>query len=159
MLTAHYRDKINFTWESLSAAQNALTNLRETIRGIKAENSLLEQPKNDVGQFWQRFLEAANQDLNLPKALAVLWELVKSDLSNQEKSINLKKMDQVLGLGLEKYLGKRLEVPQKVSLLIQERESSRKSGDFEKSDRIRKEIEKLGFLVEDTSSGPRVKKK
>ncbi len=150
ILTSHYRQGINFTWESLGAAQSALDNLRAEIR-------VWEQPKEVDPKFWQRFLEAANDDLSLPKALAIMWEMVKSDLSSSSKSATILEMDKILGLKLDEYLGKKIEVPDSVKKLIEERETTRKSGDFAKSDKLREEIKKLGFEIEDTSSGPKIK--
>lgn len=158
MLTAHYRDKINFTWEALSGAQNTLNKIRDEIRGWSLENGLSQQPKDDVGQFWQRFLEAASHDLNLPKALAVMHEMLKSGVSTNQKAEIILKMDEILGLGFEEYLGKPLEVSQEVMELVEKRENARKSGDFDKSDKLRKEIKDLGYEVEDTPGGARVKK-
>ncbi|MFH0937568.1 MAG: cysteine--tRNA ligase [Candidatus Daviesbacteria bacterium] len=149
-LTAHYKDKLNFTWESLGASQNALNNLRDEIRTY-------EQPNHIDEGFWQRFLDAANNNLGLPQALAILWEMVKSDLPTEEKAATILEMDKILGLGLEKYLGKPIKIPEEVKKLIDEREMIRKSGDFEKADEIRKEIKKLGFEIEDTPKGPKVK--
>ncbi len=149
-LTAHYRDKINFTWESLGAAQNALNNLRAEIR-------LLEQPKGELGLFWHKFLEVANNDLNLPQALAVAWEMIKSDLPTSEKSRDLLEMDKILGLELQEYLGKEVEVSEEIMHLVRKREQARNTGDFKLSDELRKEIKKLGFEIEDTESGPKVK--
>lgn len=150
-LTAHYRDKLNFTWKSLEAAQNALNNLKEEIR-------LWEEPKGNVGQYYQRFLEAANNDLNTPQALAIVWEMVKSDISTAQKSKDLLEMDKILGLGLEEYIGKKVEVPEEVMKLVNKREQARKKGDFKESDKLRKEIKKLGFEIEDTVDGPRLKR-
>ncbi len=150
-LTAHYRDKLNFTWESLTGAQNALNNLRETIRDW-------DEPKIGCAQFEQDFMEALNNDLNTPQALAVMWELVKSDYPTSAKAESLLKMDQVLGLKLEDYLGKRIEIPEEVQKLVNQREQARKSEDFKKSDKLRKEIKKLGFEIEDTSSGPKIRR-
>lgn len=149
-LTAHYRDKLNFTIESLKASQHALNNLRSEIRAW-------DQPKGDVGQFWQRFVEAANNDLNIPQAVAQLWEMVKSDTPTSGKSRDLLEMDKILGLGLDQYIGKPLEVPEDVMHLVRKREQARNTGDFKESDKLRKEIKKLGFEIEDTASGPRVK--
>lgn len=162
VLTAHYRDKLNFTWQSLEAAQNALDNLREEIRAwpsyTKASEGLLQQPKTIVVQFWQKFMEAANNDLNMPQALAVLWKMVKSDLSSSDKAATLLKMDKVLGLKLDEYLGKPLLIPSEVKKLVEEREKIRKNEEFERADQLRKEIKKLGFEVEDTPSGPKIRK-
>lgn len=150
-LTAHYRDKLNFTWESLTAAQNALNNLRETIREW-------DQPKIGCAEFEQKFLDAVNNDLNIPQALAVMWEMVKSDYPTSAKAESILVMDKVLGLGLEDYLGKQIEVPNTVMRMVKQREQVRKSGDFKKADQLRKEIKDMGFEIEDTSQGPKVKK-
>lgn len=156
-LTAHYRDKLNFTWESLQSAQNALNNLRSIIRGWERVDGLLQQPKGDVVQFWQRFMEAASNDLNIPQAVGVLWEMVRSGDTISGKSNVLLLMDQILGLKLDEYLGKPLQIPEEVQKLITHRENARKSGDFKKSDQIRKEIKKLGYEIEDTSAGSKIK--
>ncbi|MBI3485562.1 cysteine--tRNA ligase [Candidatus Daviesbacteria bacterium] len=150
ILTAHYRDKLNFTWESLQGASNALNNLKEEIRAW-------EKPKGSAGKFWQKFLESANNDLNMPQAVAVLWELIHNTDPDYDKSADLVEMDKILGLGLADYIGKPLQIPANVLKLIKERENARKSGDFAKSDALRKEIKKLGYDVEDTPDGPKIK--
>lgn len=149
-LTAHYRDKLNFTWQSLEAAQNALNNLRGQIRAW-------EKPKANVAQFWQKFLAAANNDLNMPQALAILWEMVKSDSEVEGKSAALLKMDTILGLKLDEYLAASIKIPVEVKKLIEQREKVRKSGNFTKADELRLEIKRLGFEIEDTPAGPVVK--
>lgn len=149
-LTAHYKDNLNFTWKSLDAAASALNKLRGEIR-------LWQQPKDDTSSFWQRFMEAANNDLNMPQAVAVVWEMIHNDEPTSNKSSAILKMDKILGLGLEDYLNKQLEVPEKVQKLVTERENARKSGDFKKSDLLRHEIKKLGFEIEDTPSGSKIK--
>ena len=149
-LTAHYRDKLNFTWESLQGAANGLNNLRETIREW-------DSPNIGCAQFEQDFKEAIDNDLGMPQAVAVLWELLKSDYPTSAKAKTILEMDQVLGLELDKYLGKKTEVPVKVRELVEKREQARKSGDFKESDRLRIEIKKLGFAVEDTPKGPKLR--
>ncbi|MBI2086023.1 cysteine--tRNA ligase [Candidatus Daviesbacteria bacterium] len=149
-LTAHYRDKLNFTWESLQAAQNALNNLRETVRNW-------EQPKIGCAQFEQDFTAAINNDLNTPQALAVLWELVKSDYPTSAKAKTILEMDKILGLKLDEYLDKKIEVPEEVQELVNQREKVRKSGDFKASDELRHQIKKLGYEIEDTPTGPKIK--
>ncbi len=151
VLTAHYRDKLNFTWESLQAAQNALNKIREEIRAW-------EQPKGEVGPFWQKFLEAANNDLNTPQAVAVMHELINSDTTTSGKSREILEMDKVLGLGLDQYLGKPLEVPAEVQKLLEQREEARKNQDFNRSDDLRNRIKQLGYEVEDTALGSKVKR-
>ncbi|MBI4035380.1 cysteine--tRNA ligase [Candidatus Daviesbacteria bacterium] len=148
--TAHYRDKLNFTRESLSAAQNALSNLREIVRDWG-------EPKIGCAQYEQDFAEAINNDLGMPKALAILWDMVRSDYPTSAKAKTLLEMDKVLGLQLDKYLGKEIEVPDEVRKLVNKRETVRKSGDFKESDKLRHQIKKFGYEIEDTPSGPKIK--
>lgn len=150
VLSARYREELNFSWESLQGAQNALNNLREEVRGW-------DNAKIGCAQFEQKFQDAINHDLNTPQALAVMWEMVKSDYPTSAKAQSLLKMDQVLGLKLDEYIAKPVEIPENVQKLLKHRENARKAGDFKKSDKLRNEIKKLGFEIEDTAEGPEVK--
>ena len=149
-LTAHYRDKLNFSWESLGAVQNALNNLREEIR-------LWDEAEGGLGQHWKKFLDAVNNDLNTPQAVAVMWEMVKSNTPASQKAKDLLEMDKILGLDLKKYIGKKIDVPEDVMKLVNKREQARQKGDFKESDKLRHQIKKLGFEVEDSSGGPKIK--
>lgn len=151
VLTAHYRDKLNFTWESLTAAQNALNNLKEIVREW-------EEPEIGCAEYEQKFMDALNNDLNTPQAIAVMWELVKSDYPTSAKASSLLKFDRVLGLKLDEYIAKKIEAPKKVQQLLEKREQAREDKDFETSDKLRKEVKDLGYEIEDTLSGPRLKK-
>lgn len=150
ILTAHYRDKLNFTWESLQAAQNALNNIRRTIRNW-------EKPDGKPSKIYQNFIETANNDLGLPQAVAALHSLIHNTQGSAQDSADLLAIDQVLGLELDKYLAKPIEVPLEVRKLLEQREKAREQKDFEESDRLRNEIKKLGYEVEDTPYGSRVK--
>ncbi|MBI2011923.1 cysteine--tRNA ligase [Candidatus Daviesbacteria bacterium] len=168
VLTAHYRDKLNFTWESLQAASNALNKLREEIRGwpnviLNAnkgsqdlDSSPLWGPSAQNDNYYQRFLDVLNNDLNTPQALAVLHEMISSNSPISNKAKSLLEMDKVLGLKLDEYLGKKLEIPERVKKLVEEREDARKQGNFEKSDELRKKIIELGFEIKDTPKGPKI---
>lgn len=149
-LTAHYRDTLNFTWKSLEAAANGLNNLRAEIRNW-------DEPNNSFTKHWDKFLEAVNNDLNMPQALSIMWDLVKADRDTASKGAALLKMDKILGLKLGEYLAKPIKVPDEVKALVNNREKARAKKDFDKADQIRKQIEKLGFQVEDTPKGPIVK--
>jgi cysteinyl-tRNA synthetase len=166
-LTAHYRDSLNFTWESLQSAQNALGNLRERAGvyelGVKGgkNNPSTPQHLNSLTDksdfFYQKFLDALNNDLNTSQALAVMWDMVKSGLPDAEKGVTLLKMDEVLGLGLGEYVGKKIEVPEEVKKLLEKRENARSQKDFPRSDQLRDEIKKLGYEVLDTPEGQKIK--
>jgi len=149
-LTAHYRSKMNFTWKSLEAAQNALNNLREEV-------SSWDEPKVGCAEFEGNFNAAVGDDLDMPKAVAVMQEMIRSDYPNSAKHQSILKMDEVLGLGLSEL--KKAKLPKGVEELIVKREEFRKAGNFEESDKIRKELLEMGVEVEDTGDGPKWKVK
>lgn len=151
-LGAHYRSKLNFTWEAVGAAQNALLSLYDTVREWK-------KPRGKAREYEERFQTALADDLNMPEALAVMWELVKSDLPSAAKSKTLLRFDEVLGLGLDQYVAKPLKVPAAVKQLVGEREAARKAKNWALADELRKKIAVAGFVVEDTSDGPRAREK
>jgi cysteinyl-tRNA synthetase len=150
-LTAHYKDQMNFTFESLQAAQNALNKLRQEIRAW-------EKPKSEASEFYHKFIESANNDLNTPQAVAVMWDMVRSDIPTSSKSADLLAMDNILGLDLGKYIAKPLDIPVEIQQLVQQREVARQNKDFKTSDDLRLKIHDLGYEVEDTSEGPRFEK-
>ncbi len=153
VLTSHYRSKLNFTWESLQAAQNALNNLNQEV-------SSFDEPRVGCAQFEQDFLQAVNNDLDTPKAIAIMWDLIKTDeFPASAKAQTLFKFDQVLGLKLEETWKKSKAIPKEVQKLVDEREEARKTKDFAKSDELRKEIETAGYLLDDTLDGYKIKKK
>jgi len=155
-LTAHYRSELVFTWESLSAAQKALFTLREHMRRFKenseGEGEVKETAKTD--EYRRAFLEAVNDDLNMPKALTVVWKLVREekDLSDGEKYRLLLEFDKVLALDLEKeeFLEK---LPEEAEILIRKREEARKAKDWATADKLREQLRAMGVIVEDTPQG------
>jgi cysteinyl-tRNA synthetase len=109
------------------------------------------------GKSIEKFNEALLNDLNLPKAIAVVWEVLKSELDESVKILTLLKMDEVLGLGIEEYVG--FQVPEKVKNLAKMRWAYRQQGIFDKADKLRREISEMGFVVEDGSNDYKVKRK
>lgn len=144
-LTAHYRSKLNFSYESLDGAQNALRSLREVVSSYPA-------PSTVNSQFEAKFKEKVNDDLDMPGALASAWELVKSELPEGIKAATLFRFDEVLGLNLAASQTK-IEVAAKK--LIDEREEARASKDFSKADLLRNQLEEMGYALQDTPTGPR----
>ena len=153
-LGAHYRAKLNFTFEAAQAAQNALDKLREIVRGWETPS---EEICDDYGK---RFLEAVRDDLNTPQALAIMWEMVGDEKCvSATKAGTLIEFDKIFGLELEKYIGKKIEIPAEVAELLKVREIARAEKNWSESDRLRDKIEELGFVVEDSSEGQKVKGK
>jgi cysteinyl-tRNA synthetase len=154
-LTTHYRSNLNFTWNSLKAARSALDNLYEMITDIKSEKNKKDF-KKEAKAYHKNFLNFINDDLNVPQALALAWETLKDEnLDNQEKYNLLLDFDKVFGLGLKNL--KEAEIPEKIKTLVEQREKYRQKKDFKKADEIRKEIEEMGFGLEDTSEETKVK--
>jgi len=157
ILTAHYRSKLNFTWKSLEAAQNALKKLRESVLEIQKEAEKSIVLKNDFNKYQDKFLSHVNNDLEMPCALALLWDIIKSKKLDAKTKYNLIiDFDKVFGLNLDRI--KTEKIPAVVLKLIKEREKYRKEKNFAKSDELRKKIRKLGWLVEDSPSGSKLKK-
>jgi cysteinyl-tRNA synthetase len=159
VLTAHYLSKLNFTWESLGAAQNALDKLREIAANLKTEkhSNILKNVGISEKHFSEKFKNYINNDLDMPRALALLWEIVKSEKLNAKTKYKLIiDFDKVLGLDIAKI--KTEKIPAEILKLIKDREKYRKEKNFKKSDEIRKKIELLGWLVEDTPQGPKIRK-
>jgi cysteinyl-tRNA synthetase len=151
-LTAHYRARLNFTWESLEAAQKALKHLRAEVRSLQGKGQSL---KDSPADYRQRFLAAINNDLDTPRALAVVWEMVKNqNLKSKYKKKLILDFDQVLGLGLAEV--RSLKISRKVKELLVKRDKLRKQGKWAEADKIRTQVKKLGFEIEDTEEGPKV---
>jgi cysteinyl-tRNA synthetase len=145
-MTAHYRSPINFTWESLQNAQNSLKKLYDILSGYKESETA--QPSD---RHMSSFLSAINDDLNMPEALAVCWDMLKSNLTEPTKLVTALSMDKVLGLRLEDAVG--YEIPQNINDLARTRQEYRRSGIWEKADIIRRQMSEQGYYVEDLSDG------
>lgn len=166
-LTAHYRTQSNFTWEALEGAQTALFKLHKHFvedYGVK-NGKINEEYKN-------KFHEFINDDLDTPKAIALMWDLIKDEnVLKEDKRATLLEFDKVLGLdlshsdkklvGLLSGKGEKLEIgklSKTIKKLVDDREEARERKDFEKADKIRDELKEKGYEVEDTDEGPEVTK-
>ena len=153
VLQGHYQTKLNFSWEALEGAQNSLNNLYSTIAEYNA-------PKIGCAEFEKDFLEAINDDLDTPKALAVVWNLIGSQYPGEAKLKSLLEFDKVLGLSLkETWEELRRPLPDEIKKFVSEREDLRKQGQWQEADKLRKKVESLGFEINDTDLGPLVKRK
>ncbi|MHA1678791.1 MAG: cysteine--tRNA ligase [Promethearchaeota archaeon] len=159
-LTAHYSSKLTFSWENLKSAQNSLKNLYGKTEEIEKEvrkNLKLKNKSEKYRKYRKKFLERINDDLNMPRALALMWDLIRDKkILLSEKYLLLLDFDRVFGLGLEKI--KKTKIPKQIKELIKKRELYRQQKKWRKADNIRKKIEKLGYLIEDTKEGPKIKK-
>jgi cysteinyl-tRNA synthetase len=150
-LNAHYRTKLSFTLEGLDGAATALDRLRAASYGWGKAGT---PDPTYVG----RFAGQVNQDLNTPRAVAVTWELVKSDLDEATKKATLLVFDRVLGLRLAEWEPLRDEVPDEILALVVQRQQARAEKRWAEADGLRAQIWAAGYEVEDTAEGPRVRR-
>jgi cysteinyl-tRNA synthetase len=149
-LGVNYRDPLNFTWESLQASQNALEKLRNTISAHKNQTErtvLSEEKQKQIDGYRNDFLEAVNNDLNTSKALAVLWDMLKSNVPSIDKYDLAMSFDEILGLKTGET--NSIEIPENIKILLEQRSKLRSEGKYDEADKIRDEIQKQGFEVND----------
>ncbi|MCX6742134.1 MAG: hypothetical protein NTX24_03085 [Candidatus Pacearchaeota archaeon] len=158
-LTAHYRNELIFSWQNMDAAQKTFNTLKNKVIEIKQNLERREMCGEGTVEYKKQFRKIINDDLNVPQALAFFWQILRSDnLSNNDKYALILEFDQVFGLGLDNVQQDKTEIPESIRLLMKERELARKNKNFKLSDQIRQKIYELGYRVEDTSEGQRVKK-
>jgi cysteinyl-tRNA synthetase len=151
-LSSHYRSKLNFSWKSLENAQNSWDKFKQKFLDLgeqtgKADEALVTS-----------FKEKIDDDLNMPQAIALAWEVFKADITDYDKRATLLEFDKVFGLNLAEMAGDD-DAPAEVKKLLDQREKARKSKLWGKADELRDRIEDLGWLIEDESLGARLKKK
>jgi len=151
VLTTHYRKKLNFSWGSLKAADNALKKLYDVVKQLDTQSGKI------LKQYQEKFFSAINDDMNTPEALAVVWEMVKSDNKSADKYMTLLDFDRVLGLQLNKI--RKEEIPTEILESAKKMDQARNNKDYETADKLRAEIEECGYIVKNTIDGSQVVKK
>ncbi|MEI6597344.1 MAG: cysteine--tRNA ligase, partial [bacterium] len=151
-LGTHYRKAMEYSEAAVANAQSGLEHLYNQVRKLGKSRGKINK------KYQEKFLQAINDDLNTSPALAVAQEVLKSGLSAEEKLATVLDFDEVLGLDLASALEKEKILPE-IKKIIKAREKARDEKNWPESDRLRLEIEKLGYIVEDTKDGQRVYKK
>jgi cysteinyl-tRNA synthetase len=157
LLTAHYRTKLNFTDDSITAAQNGLNNLREDLASLPAsEPSSVQSPWSaEAERMREMFHEAINNDLDMPTALSITREVAHTNkITPAERRRLLLDFDRVLGLRLDTVQPKAPRViSEEVQELVRQRNEARAARNWKLSDQLRDQLKALGFEVRDTSKG------
>lgn len=158
--TAHYRTKLNFTFEGVFSSQKALNRLREGYLKQRQGTQTIEQAI--IEDYEKRFEEAVNDDLNMPLAMSIVWEVVRNDHKAKQFAELLEKFDQVIGLDLshcDEYMKEdKEELPKEIKQLVEQRKLARQNKEWQKSDELRDEIVKKGYTVKDTKDNMIVEK-
>jgi cysteinyl-tRNA synthetase len=149
-LQANYRSKQNFTFEALKAAQKGLTIIYNKIKklGINIGEVNID--------FKNKFLDYLLDNFNTPKTLSLISEILKSNLSNEDKLATLLDFDNIWALDFNKIIANDKEdvsLSTDIKRLLTKREEARKNKDFVEADKLRIEIEKLGYKLEDLPNG------
>jgi cysteinyl-tRNA synthetase len=155
-LNTHYRKQLNFTFKALESAKISLEKLQEKIIALKSKDSIKEN-KSLENKLLNQFKKSINDDLNTPEVLAVLWTTLKSKLSNKQKLKISLEIDKVLGLDLKSL--KASKIPQEIKDLADKRLKARLTKDWTTSDKIRTQITKKGYSIDDTADSYLLKKK
>ena len=151
----HYRKPMEYSDESIQAAKNGLEHLCNQVREVSKGGEASAGAANSA--FREKFLEAVNDDLNLPRAMAVIQEMLKSDIPSSEKHTTILDFDRVLGLSLDQ-VDKPQELPAEIQKRVEARRRAREAKNWAESDRLRDEIQALGYTVKDTRDGMKLLK-
>ena len=166
-MTVLYRHRMNFTFTSLRAAEKALTNLRRRVwlwsreaahSSNGAGNGAAHAENAGAAEFRRRFWEAVDADLDLPQALAVTWEMARSELAAREKLALVLEFDEMFGLDLSRAPADN-EVAEEIVATLRQRESLRVQRTWETADAVRARLSSDGYVVEDDLDGSRVRPK
>ena len=145
--SASYRNKINFTWDAIDASNKSLIKLKESYKKHLEGN---EDISDDIiNSFEQKFHEAINDDLNMPLAMSIVWEVAKYSVKSKKIAELLLKFDKVLGIKIDELEENNEEIPENVMELVEKRKQARKEKNWELSDKLRNEINELGYNVKD----------
>lgn len=156
--SCHYRNKLNFTWDGMEATSKSLERLKNGYQ-LHLEGRD-EVDNNVVAEFEKRFHQAINDDLNMPAAMGVVWEVVRQEKKSPKWANLLVKFDTVLGLKIGEPTEKQQEeIPQEILDLLEQRKQARESKDWAKSDELRDLIQSKGYEIKDTKNGTEIKKK
>lgn len=156
--TSHYRNKLNFTWDGIKSCQVSLDRLRELVNSHKDLNNNVDDEV--LKDFENRFIEAINDDLNMPVAISIVWELAKYSVKSNKIYELIMKFDSILSLDLNKVKkdNKSVEVPNEILELLEQRKKARESKDYALSDTLRDKIKEKGYIVKDTKEGQEIEK-
>ena len=151
-----YRKKINFTFEAMDAAKVSLKRLKEGYQKHFIGNDNIDD--EIINQFKQEFLEAINDDLNMPQAMSVVWNVIRYERKSKKLAELLLDFDKVLGLQIDKLEEDKIELPDEILQIIEKRKKARENKDWKLSDKLRDKLIALGYTVKDSKDGMQINK-
>ncbi|MBX7138477.1 MAG: cysteine--tRNA ligase [Oligoflexia bacterium] len=159
-LSSHYRSHLNFTVEAMQNAQNSLNRLKSSVISLRAEAAAPASALSAAAQKYAAdFSAAVFDDLNAPRAMAAVWSAIgDKELPAEQKLALVLDFDQVMGLGAAEWKTEELQISPELQAILDRRDVARKSRDWAASDVLRKEALALGFIIEDSATGQKIKK-
>ena len=159
--TSHYRNKLNFTWEGIKSNQVALNRLRDATNLHRGIEKSIDDKK--LKEYEKKFLDAINDDLNMPIAMSVVWEIAREQEKSDEYFKLIQKFDKVLSLKLDKSMentkeNEEIELPDDIKQILDRRKQARINKDFKLSDILRYELKEKGYIVIDSKEGQKIEK-
>ena len=155
--TSTYRAQINFTFEAMDSAKVSLKRLREGY--LKHKEGTETVSKEEIEEYKEKFLDAINDDLNMPVAMSVVWDIIKKQNKSKDYANLLLDFDKVLGFNLDSYEKTEESLPEEIQKLIVERNEARINKNWAESDRIRDILIEKGYTVKDSKEGTIVERK
>lgn len=155
--SCHYRNKLNFTWDGIEATAKSLERLKNGYQMHLIGTDIVKDEQ--VKELEEKFHQAINDDLNMPTAMGVVWEVVRYENKSPKLAELLLKFDTVLGLKIKEQKSRQEEIPQEIMELLEQRKQARVNKDWAKSDELRDFIQSKGYLIKDTKEGTEIKKK
>ncbi len=152
-----YRHRMNFTFTSLKAAEKALTSLRQRV-WLWSQQPEVNGHSELAEEFRRRFWDAVDDDLDLPGALALTWEMVRADLPDRAKLDLILEFDQMFGLDLHNAPSVNT-VGEEIVVAVRQRDTLRRQETFDTADSMRNQLAADGYVVEDAPDGTRVRPK
>ncbi len=149
-----YRKKLNFTWEGMDSSKISLDRLRDAYQKQLIGNDEIDD--SEIEKYRNNFKEAINDDLNMPVAMSVVWEVAKSSKKSKKLADLLKEFDKVLGINID-YVQNE-EVPEDIKELLSKRQEARENKNWEESDKLRDLIKEKGYIVKDSKDGQTIEK-
>lgn len=158
-MQTHYRQPLNFTWESATAAHEAYKKLKQQVIELKKNTSrtmLSNEKLQKISEYQEKFKAALQNDVQMPQAVAVMWEMLKSNIPSEDKLDLLLEFDMVFGLNLANTIVE--DIPNEIEDLAIKRQIARQEKNYLQSDVLRKQIREKGYDVEDLKDGYKIKK-
>lgn len=154
--TTTYRKKLNFTWDAMESSKISLERLKDAYsKHLEGKEKISDE---EINEYEEKFHKAINDDLNMPLAMSVVWEVAKNNKKSVEFAKLLEKFDQVLGLEINKKEEKEEKIPEEVLELLEKRKIARLEKNWKEADNLRDKINQKGYSVKDTKDGMNVEK-